>query len=132
MQSHTVVLPLAVPPATPMKKGMARPKLALALLGDIGVLAAIATTAAPFEDSVFIFRPMPFSTLLTVEGGSSIKQLGFPAGRHDQAAISCVTAYEGTSESMQPGGAGYELRPKQVCSVTEVVGRSAGKSDRAG
>ena len=56
MQSQTVVLPLAVPPATPMKKGIARPKFALDLVGDSG--ACRGEVEAPFEDCVLISRPM--------------------------------------------------------------------------
>ena len=79
-------MPLAVPPATPMKNGIARPKLALALLlGEAGVSIDAAEIKVPFDAAGFICSPIPFlksaaADLLT------IKQLGVLAKRHYQAA----------------------------------------------
>ena len=91
MKSHTVVFPLAVPPATPMKNGIARPKLALVLLGEAGVPTAKAAIDAPFEASVLIFRPIPFfvsaAELLTIR---QLVVLTEHTTKLRQAAIACT------------------------------------------
>ena len=65
MWSQTVVLPLAVPPATPIKKGICLPKLALDLEGETGVPKDTLETSEPFIDgSVLICRPINLLTSL--------------------------------------------------------------------
>jgi len=70
-----------------MKNGIARPKLALDLLGETGVPRVKAAIEAPFEPSVLIFRVIPFfasaAELLTIQ------QLGVLTEHHYQAAASC-------------------------------------------
>ena len=124
-----MVLPLAVPPATPMKNGIARPKLALDLLGETGVSRVNAAIEAPFEASVLIFRPIPFfasaaesTELLTIQ------QLGVLTEHHHQAAASYYCMQMRYTSLKLEAGSEREHRQRPKRFTIAIVIRSAGNA----
>ncbi len=123
-----MVLPLAVPPATPMKNGIARPKLALDLLGETGVPRVKAAIEAPFEASVLIFRPIPFFASAAELLLLTIQQLGVLAEHHDQAAASCFCMQMRCTSLKSSTGSTRERRQRPKRFTTAIVIRSAGNA----
>lgn len=74
MKSQTVVFPLAVPPATPIKKGCDRPRAGLAFDGETGKEPLVTAATAPLAVSVLMCSPMTSSAAARLS--SNTAQLG--------------------------------------------------------
>ena len=112
-----------------MKNGIARPKLALDLLGETGVPRVNAAIEAPFEASVLIFRPIPlFASAAELLLLLTIQQLGVLAEHHDQAAASCYCMQLRCMSLKLRTGSTRERRQRPKRFTIAIVARSAGNA----